>query len=126
MSGEYGFQPVNFTRVAITAVPQYHIAQASGGAINCGLATADTQVLLGVVQNVPLAGEHATICPLGRSKAIAGAAVTLGARITSNASGRAVAAGSGDAIIGYAIEAAAADGDVFEAFIAAIGDKMIA
>ena len=126
MSGEYGYQPINFTLVAVTPIAQYHIVQSSGAAGNGGLATADTQVLMGVVQNPVLVEDHITVCPLGHSKLVAGAAISLGARLTSNASGRAVAAGSGDTVIGYAHEAAAADGDIIRAFIGANNDKMIA
>ena len=124
MSGEYGFQPVNFTLVTVGAQKQYHIAAGSGN--YCSMAATKTGVLVGIVQNEPAAtGESASICPFGMSKVIAGAAISVGARITCNASGRAAAAGSGDTILGYAKDAAAADGDVISAFIVAAMDKMI-
>lgn len=124
MAGEYGFQPINFTLVSVGAQKQYHIAQGSGN--YCSMASADTLALVGIVLNEPLNGEHASICPLGMCKVIAGASISAGARITSNGSGRAVAATSGDVIIGYAKDAAGADGDVISALISAFNDKMIA
>ena len=125
MPGEYGYQPVNFTLVAANAIAQYHIVQASGTGYG-GMATTDTQVLVGVAQQAVIADDSISVCPLGLSKVVAGASISLGARITSNASARAVAATSGDVILGYAREAATADGDVITAFIAAFNDKMIA
>src|SRR5262245_33051402 len=120
----FGDQPLNFTRVAAVSMPQqYLIVQASGTGYG-GLATSKTQVLIGVSQNLPSSGEFLGVCPLGRSRIVAGAAVTAGSRITSNGSGRAIAAGSGDSIIGVMIDAAAADGDTVEAWINMSGDKM--
>lgn len=128
MAGEYAFQPVNFTKVAVANVtPQYHIALGSGSVANCGLGVLKTGVLLGVVQSVQSAtGQHQSICPFGQSKVVAGGVIALGARITCSTSGRAAAAASGDTIVGYAMEAAAADGDVITAFVTAFNDKMIA
>lgn len=45
---------------------------------------------------------------------VAGAAVALGSPIASDAQGRAVVATAGDFILGYATEAAAAAGEVFQ------------
>ncbi len=48
----------------------------------------------------------------GVSKVEAGAAITRGAEITADASGRAVASGTGDRILGRAWDAAAAAGEL--------------
>lgn len=129
MSGEYNAQPIVLSLVAITDISQYHIAQSSGTSTsaqtNGGLATAGTQILFGVVQQPAIIGDQVAACVSGVSKVRAGAAISKGARITSNASGRAVAAASGDVLIGYAKDAAA-DGDLFTAVINAVGDKMLA
>lgn len=127
MSGEYNVQHL-LTLVAITDVPAYHIAQSSGDGTsqtNGGLATADTQILVGVNQAAVVAGDQMGVAFFGISKVRAGASITKGARITTNASGRAVAATSGDVIIGYAKDGAA-DGDLFTAVIGAFNDKMLA
>jgi hypothetical protein len=122
----YGNQPVNFTLVAKEDFYQYHLIFSSGDTINGGLAVAATVNIRGVAQNGGLAGDHITVCPFGLSRVIAGGAISLDARLTCNASARADAAGSGDIIIGYAWQAALADGDIITAWIAANGDKMVA
>lgn len=124
MSGEYGYQPVNFTYVAAVAVSKYHIVQNSGGKAYGGLATAVSQVLAGVALQGAQANDHFAVCPLGDCKVTAGAAVSLGARITTNGSGRAVAAASGDVVIGFAREAAAADGDIITAYLNVAQDTL--
>lgn len=84
---------------------------------------------IGVLQNKPSAqGRSATVRVLGVSKVEAGAAITVGARVASNASGKAVTATAatvdtsdagvasdavvGSNVLGIALEAAAADGDI--------------
>lgn len=118
----FGDQPLNFTLTAAVAVSRYHVVQASGAGYG-GLATAKTQALVGIAQNEPAAGEAVTICPLGRSRAIAGGSVSLYARITSNTSGRVAACGSGDTAIGYALTNAGADGDNIEVMLVCGLDK---
>lgn len=118
----YGPQNHNFTLVAGNAVPKYHIVAASGssGATGMGwLAASLGTVLVGVAQAAVIANDHMSVCGLGFSRLVAGSSVALGARITASASGRAVTCGSGSVSIGYALEAASADGDTFEAFIMA-------
>lgn len=116
----YGDQQLNLTAVAAADIPeQYIIVQGSGTSGRdhvAGLATAKTQTLIGVAQNKPLAGEALTVCPLGKSRVRAGGVVAAYGRITSDASGRAIATGSGDVCIGYALEAASS-GDLIEALI---------
>jgi len=121
----FGDQPINYTLTAATAVSRYHIVQVSGAQYG-GLATAVTQALVGVTQSeAAAAGDPLTICPLGRSKVVAGAAVTIGARVTTDASGRAIACTSGSVYVGVAIDAAAAAGDVFEVLVNATNDRML-
>jgi hypothetical protein len=116
-------QPINFTLTTVGTPSRYHVVQASGGN-SCGLATAATQTLVGIIQNAPLAGEHATICPLGISKAVAGAAVAVGAKVTTNGSGRVITISSGAGLLGYALEAAGADGDTIAVQVVAGGASL--
>ena len=67
--------------------------------------------LIGVLANKPNSGQAATIIYGGEYKVIAGGAITVNRWITSNGSGKAAAAVSGDNVIGFALEAAVADGD---------------
>jgi hypothetical protein len=73
--------------------------------------------LVGVLQNKPNSGQAATIGVMGESKVVAGGALTVNTWITTNGSGRAAAATSGDNVIGMVLETAGADGDVVRAMI---------
>jgi hypothetical protein len=73
---------------------------------------------IGVLQNDPAAaGRAASVAVLGVSKVVAGAAVTAGARVQSDASGRAIAAATGDVVLGRALTAASAAGEVIEVLL---------
>ncbi len=74
-----------------------------------------TDSLIGVIQNKPKITEGALIRFGGTSKVVAGAAIAVGARVTTNAAGQAIATTTiGDTVIGQAVEAAGALGDVIE------------
>lgn len=79
-----------------------------------GLAVdAGVETLVGVLQNKPAAaGRAATVAVLGETKIVAGGSVTVNDLITTNASGRATAATSGDYVMGRALVAATNDGEV--------------
>jgi hypothetical protein len=65
---------------------------------------------IGVLQNDPAAaGRAATVCYAGVTKVIAGATVAAGAKIQSDASGLAITAASGDAVLGVALKGGAAN-----------------
>ncbi len=88
---------------------------------NLDLAGANARAI-GVLQNDPTAGQSGTVRLMGVSKVTAGAAITQGALVASNASGEAVAYTaatantttgviSGSQVLGIALEAAGAAGD---------------
>lgn len=81
---------------------------------NGQVAVAGAGVLaVGVLQNDPAAqGEAATVMLDGVSKVVAGAAVTSGAEVASDASGRAVTAATGNRVNGIALETCANAGEV--------------
>lgn len=118
----FGDQPLNYTLVAATDVSRYHIVIASGANYGGLSISTSNATVVGVAQNQPLAGEHLAVCPLGISRVYCGSAVAIGGRITSNISGRAIAAGSGDFVIGYALEAGVA-GDLIRTMVMASADK---
>lgn len=65
---------------------------------------------IGVLQNDPAAaGRAATVCYAGVTKVIAGATVAAGAKIQSDASGQAITAATGDAVLGVALKGGAAN-----------------
>lgn len=94
---------------------RYHIMRwVAAGTCNIASHAAATAVLgpMGILQNKPTSGAAATIGFAGESKVVAGGSLTANTLITTNGSGRAAAATSGDIIIGRVLEAASADGDV--------------
>lgn len=92
---------------------QYHFAAISGtGTVGlCGAgATA-----IGVIQNKPVSGDAVELDCDGVTKVVAGAAITPGteARVMSDSTGRAItAATTGSKILGIALEAATAAGQL--------------
>lgn len=69
-------------------------------------------VCIGVLQNTPTDGQVATVGISGVTKVVAGAAVSLWDNIQSDATGRAIAATTGDYSQGIALEAATAAGQI--------------
>jgi hypothetical protein len=110
---EFGVQEaLTLQAAADLSAVQYHIVRLSA-AQSCNVASDSTNSgILGVLQTKPKTGEFATVGYLGKSKVVAGAAITVGAIITNNSSGRAAAVASGGMAFGRALEAAAADGDI--------------
>jgi hypothetical protein len=91
---------------------QYHVVRHSA-AQKCNVASdATNSGVLGILQTKPKSGEFGTVAVGGKSKAVAGAAITLPAVITHNSSGRVATVTSGQMAIGRALEAASADGDI--------------
>ncbi|MFZ5896820.1 MAG: capsid cement protein [Myxococcota bacterium] len=77
--------------------------------------TADTDVPVGVTAaNVP-DGTNGDLCVRGRHPVTASGAIASGARIAPDAGGKVKAAAAGDAVIGHAVDAAAADNDIIAA-----------
>lgn len=80
------------------------------------------EVVTGVLQNKPdAAGKSASVRVYGVSKVTAGAAITAGAEVSSDANGKAATSTTGDYIVGIALEAAAADGDIIAVLITHAG-----
>lgn len=92
---------------------QFSIVQLSAtGEIEAGEGATD--LLVGVLQNTPGAGEMATYRFIGTAKVKLGGTVGIGAWVTSDASGHGVATTTAnDAVIGRALEAGV-DGDIIE------------
>jgi hypothetical protein len=82
------------------------------------IAAAATDQIIGVLQNAPKAGDVAQVLLLngnGTTLVQAAGAISIGAVVTSNASGLAVATTTtGNLVCGVAIDAAAASGDLIE------------
>jgi hypothetical protein len=109
----------NFTAGA--AIPAYRIVKISASETVIPAASA-TDLLMGVCDYVsPAINERVDIVLIGVAYIEAGAAVAAGALVTSDAAGRCVtaapAAGSNVRIVGIALEAATAVGDVIRVLI---------
>jgi uncharacterized protein DUF2190 len=79
--------------------------------------TTDGALCLGVVQNKPLSGRSVTIMSTGISRVAAGEAVTKGALVSSDATGRAAIADTGDKVLGTALSAASAAGEIISVLL---------
>ncbi len=98
---------------SMTASKYYIVQLSATGDIEIGEGATD--LLVGVLQNKPASGEAALYRFAGTSKVVASAAIAIGAYVTSTAAGKAVTTTTaGNVVIGRALEAAAADGDIIE------------
>lgn len=91
----------------------YHIVRISNGVDRVNIASEAVHgSMIGILRNAPgAAGRGATISLFGEGKVCAGAAInSAGVWFTTNGSGRAIAAASGDMVCGRVLETAAADG----------------
>lgn len=97
---------------------QFHVVRVvSNNAVNVASQNSVMRAL-GVLQDTPSAAGRACRVGIdGETMVVAGAAITVGVPLSHNSSGRAIAATSGLCIIGYALEAAAADGDLVRALL---------
>jgi hypothetical protein len=101
---------------AAAAIPAFRIVKFTAAGV-VGVAVSATDASIGVMNEVsPLTGERCDVVRQGIAYVEAGAAIALGAPVTSDGTGRGVtaapAAGVNNRIIGIAEEAAAAAGDV--------------
>jgi hypothetical protein len=81
-----------------------------------GLATANTDPIIGVLYDIPYAAAaaQAAVMLSGTPMIMAGGAITAGARCTTTAAGKLVAATTGQNVHAIAIQAATADGDLIQ------------
>jgi hypothetical protein len=117
---EYGspeLQTLTLEAAADLTACQYHAVRLS--AVNkCNVASdAAASSTMGVLLGKPRITEFAAVAVSGKSKIVAGGAITAGALIGVNGSGRAAAVASGGWTIGRALETSANDGDVITALI---------
>ncbi len=93
---------------------KYYIVQLSAtGDIEAGQGATD--LLVGVLQNKPNVNEAALYRFAGTTKVVASAAIAVGALVTTTATGTAVTTVTDkNVVVGRALEAAAAAGDIIE------------
>ena len=81
----------------------------------------DGDPAIGVLQNKPNSDQAAEVAVSGVTKVIAGAAVAKGDLVASDANGKLKTAATGDYIIGLALEAASADGNIITIYLKTYG-----
>lgn len=109
------FQRSFVTGSVSLATKQFYIVKqhTDGTAI---LSAAATDKHIGVVQNKPAVGDAALVQFLGTTKVVAGGTISVGAWVTADSNGKAVATTTDkDVVIGkYLGTASAASGDIIE------------
>jgi hypothetical protein len=101
---------------ADNAIGQYRVVKVTTTGVD--VATANTDAIVGVAQNGPAATEQCTFRFIGTTKCVASAAISAGATVTATTGGKIVSDSTDKhGIIGRALEAAAADGDVIEVLL---------
>ena len=108
--------------VAGAAIPAYTLVKPGADDATVVPAVASTDAIIGAVQEVsPALGERVDVALVGIAYVTAGAAITRGALLTSDASGRVItaapAAGVNARTVGIAVESAGAAGDVIRVLL---------
>ena len=96
---------------SLTTSQFYAVKLTGSRAVN--LASTGGEAIYGILQNKPASGQAADVGFLGVSKAIAGAAITAGAALMTDTSGRLITATSTNHRVGYAIESVSATNTIF-------------
>lgn len=99
---------------AMTDKQHYIVQLTAAGLIE--VAEGATDLVVGVLQNIPAAGEQAVYATTGIAKVKAGGVINVGDWVTTDGNGKAVATTTdGNIVIGrYIGTAAAADGDLIQ------------
>ena len=118
ISGEYISLP-GLVANATLAAKQYTPVRLASTANQIITATATTDLIIGVVQNDPAAGEAAVVAALGVCKAVAGTStITKGDSLSANSTGVIdVTAGN---VIGVALTAPTAKGDIITVLLSGL------
>lgn len=105
--------------VASGTVTQYKIVKAATTAGAVVLAAAQTDKILGVLQNDPASGQEADVAVMGIVKCLAEASVAAGDHVAASTTGRAKTTTTGnDHTLGIALDASAAAGDLIRVAVA--------
>lgn len=114
------------TASADLSAQQYKFAKISG-ARTLTVCAAATDRPVGVIQNKPVSGATVDLMVTGVTKMVAGAAVSAGDELTSDAQGRAitaVTAAGANRSYGIALEAATAAGQIIEVLLPGVAKAL--
>jgi len=108
---------VTFEAAADLSAKQFHFVKLTA-ANTVNVCTATTDNPIGILQNKPsAAGRPAVVRLFGISKAVASGAISAGALIATEADAEAGTPAASDPVVGKALEAAAAQGDLIKVLI---------
>lgn len=79
------------------------------------------ELCIGIIQQKAAANQSVSVCLLGVSNAVCGAAVTKGAALQGDGSARVIDAAGADLVLGYALETGAAAGDIIPILVCPSG-----
>lgn len=104
---------------SVDGTGQYRaVKRTATGIVLCGAADVG---FLGILQDDPAAGEAGTVKTRDVSKAVIGAAVVAGARLTTDANARLITAVAGNTVVAWAMEPGGASGDVIAVEVGVAG-----
>lgn len=111
-------KPISLEAAADLSASQFRFVELSAGKV--ALVNGAGDAAIGVLMNKPsAAGQPAEVAPIDGSvvKVVAGAAVAVDVKVSSDASGRAITAVSTHHHLGFALEAAGAAGDIIRVLL---------
>lgn len=109
------------TAVSSLASYQYYLVQLASTAGQVKLSTSATSKTVGVLLNDPGAGEAAEVAFVGIVKAAAETSVAIGDALTASSTGRVkTTTTDGNWVIGRALEASSAAGDIIRIMLPAV------
>lgn len=121
MATEGGFlEHLTFQAAADLREFQHRFVRPTGaGTINVASdsGAAAASEVIGVLTSKPNSGEHCSVAWLGKTKVVVGGAITANRFITTQGSGKAAHAASGDLVIGRALTTGGAEDEKIEALI---------
>lgn len=107
MATENALKSIPYTASADLSALQYTFVKMSGDYSVAGAPAAGGADAVGILQNDPVSGAAAAVAVAGQSKILLAATLTAGAKITTDANGAAVAATTGNTILGTLVEGGA-------------------
>jgi len=116
MATEQNLQTLSLVEAADLSTHQFKCVKvdSSGHAALCSVAG---EMAVGVLSNKPKSGltnDCVSVVTGGAPMAMAGAAIAAGAKVATAATGKLRTAVSGDHVLGVALQAAGADGDIIK------------
>jgi hypothetical protein len=112
------FSPSGFKAENDLSTKQFYLVELGAAADEIDVCDGAGDIAIGVLQNKPTAGQAAEVAMGGFCKAIASGAITKGAAVGTDGSGKLVTKSSNnDWCIGRARDAATADGDIITLWI---------